>query len=138
MALTTARTFIDNMEDITITGVVRQFSQGPPTSVTDGDIPCTFVKLPSVDEGPMVFQNQGGWPRFRATLVVLVKAAAQDLQGENFDAVVDMMDNVSSAFRGESCGDLAKSHITWNMRQGIETVAGTEYWAVFVDVEAQR
>jgi hypothetical protein len=137
MAITTAREFIDNLEAITITGVIRQFRQGPPTSVQDADIPATFVKLPSVDEGPMVFQNQGGWPRFRATLVVLVEAEAQNIQPENFDAVVDMMDAVSAAFRSESCGNLAKSHINWSMRQGIETVAGYEYWALFVDVDAQ-
>jgi len=137
MPITTAREFIDNLEAITITGIARAWTQGPPTQVNDGDLPGMFVKLPSVEEGPTVFQNQGLWPTFRATLVIIWGASAQNLQGVNFDSVVDLIDYVSTAFRSESCGNLAKSHITWSIRQGIETVAGVEYWALFVDVEAQ-
>jgi hypothetical protein len=139
MAVTTMREFVDALEAITITGVTQQWTQGPPTQVNDPDVPCTYVKLPNSVEGPLVFQNQGGWPTLRATHVILVEAVAQNLQPVNFDAAVDMMDALSSALRGgeADCGTLAKSHITWSQRQGIETVSGVEYWAIFTDVEAQ-
>ena len=139
MAITTMREFVDNLEAITITGVVRQYTQGPPTSANDADMPCSYVKLPRIDEGPMVLQNQGGWPTLRATHVILVEAVVQNLQPVNFDAAVDMMDEMSTALRGTDaeCGTLAKSPITWSQRQGIETVAGVEYWAIFTDVEGQ-
>jgi len=137
MAITTMRSFVDAVEAISITGVVRQYTQGPPTSTNDMDVPCTFVKLPNESEGPVVYQNQGLWPQMRCTLVVIVEAVAQNYQWVNFDACVDMMDNVSAAMRGLSCGTPAKSHTTWSIRQGIETVAGVEYWALFVDVEGR-
>ena len=139
MAITTMRTFIDALEAITITGVAHQYTQGPPASANDADMPCSYVKLPRIDEGPMVLQNQGGWPTLRATHVILVEAVVQNLQPVNFDAAVDMMDEMSAALRGgdATCGTLAKSHLTWSQRQGIETVAGHDYWAIFTDVEGQ-
>lgn len=139
MAITTMRAFVDALEAITITGVLRQYTQGPPTSANDADIPCSFVKLPNSNEGPLVYQNQGGWPTLQATHVILVEAVVQNLQPVNFDATVDMMDAMSTALRGgdADCGTLAKSHLTWSQRQGIETVAGVEYWAIFTDVQGQ-
>ena len=59
MAITTMREFVDALEAITITGVNRQWTQGPPTQANDADVPCSYVKLPNSSEGPLVLQNQG-------------------------------------------------------------------------------
>lgn len=138
MAITTMAEFVDALEGITITGVVRQYTQGPPTQTNDPALPCTYVKLPAIDDHPLVFQNQGGWPHFRATHVILVEPTGGNLQPVNFDTTVTMMDQIIAALRGAgaSCGTLAKSHIDFTCRQGIETLSGKEYWAVFTDVEA--
>jgi len=137
MAITTMRTFVDNLEAVSISGVTRLYSKGPPTQTNTPDLPASFVKLPRSGDGPMVFQNQGGWPTLRATLVIVVEPVAQNLQGVNFDAAVTLIDAIHTGMRAVTCGTLGKAEFTWDIRQGIETVAGVEYWALFVDVEGR-
>jgi len=135
MATTTVREFVDALEAITITGILRQYTQGPPTQTNDPDIPCTFVMAPRIGDRGWVFQNQGGWPELIATHVILVQAAAQNLQPVNFDKSVDFMDAMNTALRALSCGTLGKAHIQWTQRMGtIQEVSGVEYWAVLTEV----
>ena len=131
------RTFVDNLEAVTIAGVTRLYSQGPPTSTNDPDLPAQYVKLPAMDEGPLVYGEMGGWPTLRATLVILQEAVAQNLQGVNFDATVDLIDATRTGMLAVSCGTLGKAKASFTIRQGIDTVAGVEYWALFVDVTGQ-
>jgi hypothetical protein len=44
------------------------------------------------------------------------------------------MDAAVTALRGASCITLSKLRIT-SVRQGIDPVAGTAYWAVFIGIE---
>lgn len=134
MAVTTYRSFVDALEDLTITGVARQYTQGPPLGQPGvADCPFQYVRYPASDEVPIVFGEQGGWPTLRAELVVGVEPVGQNTAFENFDDTVDMMDNVATALREADC--ITKSKIRWGMRQAIDPVAGQNYWAVIATVE---
>ena len=132
--MTTFREFVDGLEVLSITGVVRQYKSGPPAQKpSTADTPAQFVRYPASDEVPLVFGEQGGWPTLRADLVILVEPVAQSTQPRNFDLTVDMMDNVVSALQGAPC--ITKSKLRWSIRQAIDTVAGQQYWAVIAAVE---
>jgi hypothetical protein len=133
MASTTFRTFIDNIEALVVAGVVRQYTQGPPASVA-ADIPFQYVRYPSGSEGPAVFGESGGNPEMRAELVICVEAVAQNKQPENFDNTVAMMDNVNTAIRAAGNCWPGKSKCWWEIRMGIDTVAGFDYWAVITSI----
>ena len=134
MALTTYRSLIDALEALSITGVVRQYTQGPPAGApSTADCPAQYVRYPGGDERPLVFGEQGGWCTFRAELVILVEPVAQNVQPENFDDTVDMMDSITTALRNADCITLSKLH--WNIKMIIDTVANTPYWAVLAVVE---
>jgi len=135
MALpTTYRSFVDNLEALTITGVVRQYTQGPPLGATGvPDCPAQYVRYPGATEAVTTFGAHGGWPTLRAELVVLVEPVGQNTAPANFDATVDMMDNLSEALRALTC--IVKSKMRWNIRQTMEEVAGMQYWAVVASVE---
>ena len=134
MAATTYRSFVDALEALVISGVVRQYTSGPPAvSPATSETPAQYVRYPASDEVPMVFGKQGGWPALRAELVILVEAVGQSKQANNFDDTVDMMDNVATALRDQTC--TTKSHVRWSLRQAIDTVAGQDYWAVVASVE---
>ena len=134
MASTTYRSFVDALEALEITGVVREYHNGPPSAQPEtSDTPAQYVRYPGSDEVPIVFGEGGGWPTLRAELVVLVEQVGQSTQGRNFDATVDMMDNMATALRGATC--MTKSHVRWSLRQIIDTVAGKAYWAVVAAVE---
>ena len=134
MPLTKFRVFVDSLEAMTVTGVSRNYTQGPPLGApTDADIPALFVRYPTANEARTTFGTHGGWPTFRVDVVVAVKAVGQDTAPANFDATVDMMDNLSTALRTESCIVLSK--MAWTIKQSIEEVAGQPYWAVVASVE---
>jgi hypothetical protein len=131
---TTYRSFVDALEALDITGVNRQFTQGPPLNPpVVGDCPFQYVRYPGGSEGALVFQNQGGWPTLRAELIVCVEPVAQNTAFENFDDTVDMMDNISTTLRATDC--TLANHLRWEIRQIIDTVAGNQYWAVQTIVE---
>ena len=132
MALTTYRTFVDSLEALDITGVNRQYEQGPPLNPPT-DVPFQYVRYPGADEIPLVFGEQGGWATFRAELIICVEAVGQNTAYENFDDTVDMMDNISTTLRATDC--TLANHLRWQIRQIIDTVAGNQYWAVQVIVE---
>ena len=132
--MTTYRAFVDALEALTVTGVTRQFTQGPPSGATGvGDCPAQYVRAPSGNERPLVFGEQGGWATMTAEVVILVEPVGQNRQPDNFDNTVDMMDALTTALQGASC--ITKSKINWSIRQTIDTVAGMDYWAVVATVE---
>ena len=134
MAPTTYRTFVDGLEALDITGVVRRYNSGPPAGApAASDTPAQYVRYPSGDEAPIVFGEQLGWPTLRAELVILVEAVAQSTQVRNFDLTVDMMDNLTTALQGATC--ITKTKLRWSVRMGEDLVAGTAYWAVIASVE---
>ena len=121
--MATYRSFVDALEALSITGVNRQYDQGPPIGAPGvADCPFQYVRYPGADESIVSFGAHGGWPAFRAELVVCVEPVGQNTAWENFDDTVDMMDNMTTALRGATC--FVKSKARWNIRQIIDTVAG--------------
>ena len=135
MAMPTSyREFVDDLEALTITGVNRQYTQGPPTGASGvADCPCQFVVFPGGSERALVFGMQGGWPSLRAELWVGVGPVGQDVGPENFDNGVDMMDNVSDALRSAEC--ITRAHFTWDIDLVERPIAGMMYWVVLTRIE---
>jgi hypothetical protein len=137
MANTTFRAFVDALEALVVTGVKKRYTQGPPLSLNSSDLPAQYVRLPSGGDSAGVFQQQGIWRQLQAFIVIVVEAVGQSTGPTNFDDTVDLMDNLSLALEGTTCGQFTKSSITWEIRQSIDTVAGNEYWAVIARVEGR-
>ena len=125
----TFRTFIDALEAVTVTGVERHFTQGPPASLETANLPAKWVYLPRGEERPIVYGEQGGRQTMSADIVIAVVPTVQNMQGANFDNTIDLMDNLMTALRAEGLCTY-RSKWTANIRQAIVTVAGTDYWAI--------
>jgi len=136
MATTTLRTFVDNIEALSITGVTTAYTHGPPTKLEAAQLPAQWVQFPSLMESPLVFGEPGGWPTYQATLIVAYEAVAQSIQGTNFDGTVDMMDNVLSALRAitDRCWP-GGNKCNWSIRMTNVAVAEVMYWAIAVDIQ---
>jgi len=133
MAITTYAAFIAALSGLTVTGVTRSYTE-PPHQVSTADMPLSYVQLPDVGEGPMTAEGEGGWPRLRAELVILVEPIGQNVNGVNFALCVTLIDNLSTALRGTS---LAKTKTRWTIRQeSIQQYGDTAYWAIIATVEA--
>ena len=104
MAVTTLRAIVDGWEALVVEGVNRRHTHGPPESVTTEDLPCQFVRIPSVNEGPLVFGEPAGWPTWNIQFVILVEAVGQADNVVNFDKTIDMIDYLLTALRGGDAG----------------------------------
>ena len=135
MAITSYRTFVDNLAVLTIDGVKTKIEY-PPRSIPAGDLPASWVRSPSGEESPLTAQTHGGWPTLRAELVVAVSPTELDTHKQNYYSTVDMMDNVSAAFRADTVGNLGKGAVSFATRQDFVPVGDTKYWAVVTLVEA--
>lgn len=137
MAIITLRTFVDGLEAMTITGVVRSYLQGPPTSATAvPDLPALFIAYPKGTGSKLVFKGQGGAGSLTAQLWILVEPVAQSLQGTNYDLSVDLANNLEAALFDLSCA--VGGNLGWTIQVTNRAVAGTMYWAVIADVEGGR
>ena len=137
MAYITMNAFVDGLEALVVSGVVRSYTHGPPSGAAGvGDCPAMFVHLPAMTGAPLVFGEGGGNGTLSAQVIILVEPVAQSRNPENFDAGVDMMDALEDALRGAECaiGKIA----SWNIRLTELEVAGIAYWAVIAQIEAGR
>lgn len=130
--MTTYANFITNLGDISITGVNRLYDE-PPTSLNTADLPAQWVQFPVGEENALTFGVHGGWPTFTAQLIVAYEAVGQNTQPTNWSGVVSLMDTIVTVLHS-AVGTVAKGKLTWFINPGIVTVAGSDYWAVLVDV----
>jgi hypothetical protein len=136
MAITTLAGFIDALEALSVTGVNKNFTNGPPRTLSTAQIPALWVELPESDDAILTFQAQGGWPSLRATMVIAAEPVAQSLQEVNFALCVTLLDNLATALRAASPGTFCKSGLKkWEMKQGFREIAGVGYWVITCTVE---
>lgn len=138
MAPITMRTFVDGLEALSVTGVVRQHTQGPPAGATStADLPAMFIHLPQISGATkMTLGNQGGGGSLEAQLIILVEPVAQNIHGVNWDATVDLADALETALIAAGCA--IGGVLGWSIRVTNWAVAEVMYWAVVADVSGGR
>jgi len=130
-AITSYSTFTTALAGLSVTGVTRKYTY-PPESLGTADLPAMYVGLPSGDEPMLTFQTKGGWPEMTCDLVVAVEPVAQNTQSANYDDMITIMDNLSTALRAASIG---RGPLTWTITGNVQVaVAGATYWAVIATV----
>lgn len=129
------RDFVDGLEALSVTGVTRVY-QGPPTELNEADLPSMWVQLPQGTEIPLAFGGSGYEVRLQAEVVIAVENLSLETQTVNFNAAVDMLDNLTTALRGSAAHALGISGPTsWTVRQGGVQVGRFLYWAITATVE---
>ena len=124
------RTFVDGLEALSVTGVERQYLQGPPAGATSTpDLPAMFIYLPQiVGASKITLGNQGGGGTLQAQLLILVEPVAQNKQGVNFDRSVDLADALEATLLDAACA--IGGVLGWDIRIINFAVAELMYWAV--------
>ena len=130
---TTYVNFLTNLGNLTVTSVKRAFDE-PPQSLNTADLPALWVELPTGEEGPHTMQAHGGYPTYRANLVVAVEAAGQSRQPERWSDCATMMDNVATALRG-AVKTVVRGQLNWSIALETIPVAETDYWSIVATVE---
>ena len=129
---TTLTAFVDAIEALTVTGVVKTF-QGPPSSLSSAQLPSAWVQSATMVGMPVTRGNSGGWPTLKCELVIALEAVSQSMQDDNFVAAVAMVDTLTTALNSAA---LAKVMASYEVRTAIVEVAGAAYWAVIAAIEA--
>ena len=130
----TFREFVDALEAITVAGVERHFTRGPPTKLDQPMLPAKWVMNLQDTEAPLAFGNQGGnQTRISADIYIAVGPTVQNTQGANFDNAVDLMDALKTAIRAEGVCDYTRK-LNFNTRLTVVAVAGIDYWMIICSV----
>ena len=132
--MATYRSFVDALEALSVDGVKKTYTQGPPRSVKT--LPAQWVQLPSGAESAV---HKGvparSWQTLRAELVVAYEAVAQSTQPSNFDGTVDMMDDIADAI--STVTGLGHTAPRYELRMEEVGVGGHAFWAVVATVEVE-
>lgn len=136
MAITTLNTFVNNLADLSITGVKRNYD-GMPANVEAADLPAMFPRAVSGSDRPLTSGTYGGWPTLVCELVILVEKAGMDTVPQNHQKVVDIIDNANSALRiAADTTKYSRGPLTWEWELSSDEIVGeTQYWAVVIRVE---
>jgi len=135
MATTTLRTFVDNIEALSVTGVTTDFTQGPPTKLETAQLPAKWVDRVGGNEAPLVFGGTAGNSTLYGTLYIAVGPVAQSTQGSNFDLAVDIYDNLMTALRAVTTRCWPGGYkATFQPRVTNIAVGEVMYWAVVMDI----
>jgi hypothetical protein len=136
MTAITMRTFVDELEAMTVTGVNRNYTSGPPDgSPPTADIPCKYIWGGETEDTSLVFGEQGGNGTLSAQLVILVNPVNQKTGPENYDASVDMVDNLKTAIRAMAC---TLGRLDWRANIIVDFGPGSEkYWKVIAEINGR-
>lgn len=136
MATTTLLAFIDDLEALSVTGVVRRYTSGPPNSLNTGDLPAMWVQPPlSRTEHSQTFLGSvGAGPGMHASLAVALNPVAQNMSGFNFDNTVTMIDNLATALQIKNAV-LSQCRMNWKIEMRILPVGEFAYWGVVAEIE---
>lgn len=129
--MTTLTAFVTALGALAPTGVKRNYGH-PPASLSDADLPAQWVQLPQSAEAPLTFQANGGWPELRAQLVIAYQPTAQGTQAANWAGTLAILDALAAVMH--TATGIGRGGLSWSVRPGVVTVAGTEYWAAIADV----
>ena len=131
--MTTYVDFITNLGDLEVAGVHTRLDE-PPASIDSADLPAQWVQFPSGEEDAYTFTAHGGWPTFKAQLIIAYEAISLSTQAANWKGTIALMDDIADTLRA-AVGTVAKGKIIWALRVGEVTVGEHKYWAIIAEVE---
>jgi len=127
----TYSTFITAIAGMTVSGVMRKYSE-PPASINTADLPCSYPDVPYGSDAVITFgvgaMVGGQAPNFVCNLVFPFEAVGQGTQGQNFSGLIALMDNIVTASRALTRPTAGP--MSFSLRTGIVSVSGNDYLAV--------
>lgn len=133
MAVTTYRSFVDGIINLDITGIDADNNYDRiPSQVSN--LPARFIRLPQGNEGPLTADGEGGWPRLRCDIVILVEAAHQNYDKPNYDLTITLIDALCTTLRAVSPGDICKSKLSWTITPQLYQLNDVTYWSIIAQI----
>ena len=132
---TTFTALVDSLEALTVTGVTKRYTAGPPAQLNSADLPAQWCDLPRGEERP-AYAGAGGLDRtLTVDLRIAVEAVGQNLRINNWPAVVALMDSIATALRtwDQTTAPLT-GPCTWRSRLAVANIGGSDYWAVVTEI----
>jgi hypothetical protein len=135
MSITTYADFVDQVRDLSVTGVTRPYEH-PPVVLNTSDLPASWPSIPLGEEPMVTAKTAGGWATLTCDLTIAVEPVGQSTQPTNYALMITLMDNLSTALRG-SIGTIGRGPVLWEMRGSSQIRVGdVAYWGVIATVTA--
>jgi hypothetical protein len=128
----TARTWLEGIAALEVTGVKRKWSSMPP-QLNDADLPLSFPRLPEAEQGVVALSGATGLTTRQMEWVFVVRPFSLSTNKAEFEKALDLIDAIASEL---SDAAIAQSVETWVIRWGEESFDGgvTGYRVLVVTV----
>lgn len=131
-ALTNYANFLAAFQAMTVTGVDRHYDE-PPASVDISAGECAFPLMPSGDRGEHVFSCVHSAKSRSIGYVIIVEAAGQGTQAQNYAKLAALMDNLETALDALTPGTFNFLDYTISTT-GNYLVGDSAYWAIIAEI----
>lgn len=134
--MTSNANFISAFQTMTVTGVTVHYDQ-PPASVDIASGPCAFPTMPNAERGEMITSCVAMSKTRAIGYVIIVDAAGQGTQAQNYGKLAALMDNLETALDALTPG-------TFNFLEYSTTTTGnyligdSAYWAIVASITVRE
>ena len=132
--------FIAAIQAMTVNGVARHYDE-PPASIDLSDslfvkkAYCAFPTMPSANQGDLVSTCINMSKSRSIGYVVIVEAAGQGTQAQNYTKLASLMDNLETALDGLTIANFIDYEITTT---GNYPLGDSEYWAIVANITVRE
>jgi hypothetical protein len=133
--MTTYRAWVDYLETLAPTGVVKLFTSGPPVALNTADLPAQWLELPHGENRPSCSGREGGDRTLFVDHVVAMEPVGQNTQPANFDACVTMLDSIDTALDGTYNTSPLIGPATWRSHIDAKFIGNIAYWTIVTSIE---
>ena len=124
--------FLAAVQAMTVTGVNRHYDE-PPASVDISDGYAAFPLMPSAGLGEFALSCTDSNKTRTVGYVVIIEAAGQGTQAQNYGKLAAAMDNLEAALDGLTVANFIEYDIT----TGSYLVGESAYWSLIAEIRAR-
>lgn len=127
----TCKAFVDNLADLTVTGVVRKYD-APPDQISSADLPAMYPRLPVAQASIISFTRGTGARTHQCELVVILKANNQSSTTAKHAEALTMIDSMHAAIAAAA---QANGYQEWTIAIDEEVYGDSVHWVAVATVE---
>ncbi len=125
------RTFVDDLADMTVTGVDKYYDAPPHQIAT---LPAMFPRLPSGGNSVSAFSGTAGLDAVSVELVIVIESIRQASSTTNFQLGLDLIDALTAALKTKAAANNEVDN--WEFRLEVETIGDAPFWLLVAEVNA--
>lgn len=130
MAFTTITQLVSDLNDITLTGVVK-YVANPPEQISTAELPLKFIAFPEAESPITSFSSSKGLQQVSIEIAIVISPVLNNLTATNYLTATQLMDRLETALE-TNAANLGLDR--WTMTLDTIQVGDANYWTVMANL----